>query len=183
MLSCSTGLSTPRQVCKSQLCIATLICCTDLLSFDCLLGHSVHDMQRHLALAAPNPSAVQPTSISSQAFRACGVQRWPWEARRWLADMGSFSQTMIQRHKCLPPVVGVDGVYEAQDCCPGSAHDTLSVAAMLVHDMGNIEMAQICAGQSPLVYTIYNEHYIPLPGCMGDSCELDEFLVRLSTLI
>lgn len=35
-----------------------------------------------------------------------------------------------------------------------------------------------CTGRPPLVYTIYNEHYIALPGCAGDCCELHEFLVR-----
>lgn len=43
-------------------------------------------------------------------------------------------------------------------------------------------MLHVCTGRPPLVYTIYNEHYIPLPGCAGDCCELDEFLVRPSSI-
>ncbi|KAK9830742.1 hypothetical protein WJX74_004849 [Apatococcus lobatus] len=35
------------------------------------------------------------------------------------------------------------------------------------------------AGRPPLVFTIYNEHYIPLPGCAHDYCELKEFLAIL----
>ena len=67
--------------------------CTDLLSSDCLLGHSAHDMQRHWASAAPKSKQASQLASHLGSFKLAASRGGPEKPDAGLLTWQAFQKS------------------------------------------------------------------------------------------